>query len=257
MQTVEERFLDGRYKKLLLVAHPDDEAISASFFLQRQRNAYVAFATNGGFTTPERLQQLGLTHLSNYASTRTQEALDALRFVAPIEKHFLGFPDGALAFHLAELYIQLAIVVKEFRPEFILTHALERHHADHDACSFVAARLGQASKIPVWEMPLYHMNQQGRIVSQEFRDSGVTSTCLLVEPTAAETAIKGKMLASHRTQATLNVFEDLGVNPSKSERFRVQPMYDYHSPQNTLPIVAIKFREFDTSRSVSEIKLEK
>ena len=57
MDVSEPRFLDGRYKKLVFVAHPDDESIAASFFLQRQKNAYVVFCTNGGYTTPERLRR--------------------------------------------------------------------------------------------------------------------------------------------------------------------------------------------------------
>jgi hypothetical protein len=47
----EERFLDGSGKKLQLVAHTDDESIAASFFLQRQKNTYVVFATSGDHAT--------------------------------------------------------------------------------------------------------------------------------------------------------------------------------------------------------------
>jgi LmbE family N-acetylglucosaminyl deacetylase len=101
-----------------LVAHPDDESISASFFLQRQKNVYVAFATSGGYTTDDRLQKLGLANLSVYASAREGEALQALREVAPVERRFLRFPDGILHRRLDECFTSLCDIKGKRLPVF-------------------------------------------------------------------------------------------------------------------------------------------
>jgi N-acetylglucosamine malate deacetylase 2 len=237
----ESRFLDSRYKKLVFVAHPDDESIAASFYLQRQKNAYVVFCTNGGHTTPERLRQTGLTTLNEYAGARTSEALNALKLVPPVAgREFLGCPDGKVHLHLKKCFELLQQIAKAFKPEFILTHAFEGGHRDHDSCSFLSSQLGHESMAQVWEMPLYHY-KNGAVIAQRFRDDGNVTQ---LTPTPVEIEGKRKMLECHRTQAGLRVFKDLGIDINAPERFRPQPNYDFLGARSEFPELTTEFLNF-------------
>ncbi len=241
----EERFLGGSGTKLLLLAHPDDESIAASFFLQRQSNAYVVFATSGDYATPEKLKQLGLLHSYQYAVERKQEALNALGCLQRLAgRHFLQFPDSQLHLCLPEFFRALSNIVMDFKPELVLTHALEAQHIDHDSCSFVASRIRARLGIPIWEMPLYH-SRGGNIVAQQFREGTSISTVEVI-PSSLEIEVKKRMLGCHRTQVTLGVFRELGIDAARPERFRPQRAYDYLDLDATLPAM---------TRSISKLEI--
>lgn len=249
-QSEAQRLLDGHYKTLVFAAHPDDESIGASFFLQRQQNAYVAFATSGGYTFPDRLHRLGLASLSDYASKRENEAYDALNLVPESTRYFLRFPDGGLQQHLAECFKSLTEAVDEHQPEFVLTHAFEGGHADHDCCSFLVSRLRARREIRAWEMPIYHRIGT-RTISQVFRD-GTEIDLATATPSDAEITVKRAMLECHRTQVTLNVFNELGVDATRPELYRPQPEYDYYDSSMASSDMAKCFAAFD--RELADLK---
>lgn len=244
--TDSERLLDGHYKTLLLVAHPDDESISSSFFLQRQQHSYVAFATSGGYTTPDRLNRVHLPSLSAYASKREEEALNALRLVPGTEgREFFRLPDSRLHQHLAEFFKMLSDAVQRHKSDFLLTHALEGGHSDHDCCSFMASRIRERFNVNVWEMPTYH-RQGFRILSQEFRE-GTDDTTVVATPSEMERTTKRAMLECHNTQATLNVFGELGIDVAAPELYRLQRAYDYQDKTVVSPELAASFAAFDAT----------
>ena len=108
--------------------------------------------------------------------------------------------------------------------------------------SFLGSQLEREGMAKVWEMPLYHYEENGAIVAQRFKkdDRDVT----LLAPTPVEVETKRKMLECHRTQAGLGVFEDLGINFNAPERFRPQPRYDFSASHSEFPEFTKEFRTF-------------
>ena len=241
-----ERLLDGHYKTLVFVAHPDDESIASSFFLQRQRHSYVAFATSGGYTTPDRLHRVNLPSLSAYASKREEEALNALRLVPePQGREFFRLSDFRLHHNLGECFEMLSDAAQRHKPDFLLTHAFEGGHGDHDCCSFIASRIRRRLGVNVWEMPTYH--REGlRVVSQAFRE-GIDDTTVVATPSQSERDVKKAMLECHRTQTTLDVFGELGIDVAAPELYRPQREHDYQDKAVVSPALAASFEAFDAT----------
>jgi N-acetylglucosamine malate deacetylase 2 len=204
-------------RTLLLAAHPDDEAVGAGALLQRMEEAYVVFCTDGGPKDSYFWKQYGSRE--KYVQIRHAEAESAANIAGIKRIEFLDFRDQELFKNLYPALSALERLILELRPNALLTHAYEGGHPDHDSCAFLAYVLGVRHKLPVWEMPLYHRNQQG-ICGQEFlRSQGST----LIRPTTEELEKKRDMVNAHRSQ-NLQSF-DLTV-----ERFRPQPSYDFRNP---------------------------
>jgi N-acetylglucosamine malate deacetylase 2 len=156
---------------LALVAHPDDEVIACGALLQRMQRAVVVFATDGAPRSEGFWKKYGSREA--YAEVRRQEARHALRSVGASAVFLSDFvPDGIAdqeLFHTLPLAITtLEKMIAKARPECILTLAYEGGHPDHDAACFMASVIGRRARIPVWESPLYHRNEQGVCVLQAF-----------------------------------------------------------------------------------------
>src|SRR5215204_158217 len=81
-------------KTLILVAHPDDEAIGCGALLQRIKQPLVVFATTGVPQDPYFWQPHGSQ--AQYAAVRHKEAVAALAEVGVTHCGFLGFEDQRL-----------------------------------------------------------------------------------------------------------------------------------------------------------------
>ena len=211
-------------RTLFIVAHPDDESISCGGLLQHMSEPCVVFCTDGAPEDEHFWRRYGSREA--YAAVRENEARAALTSVGVKEVEFLArqtaipLVDQGLYKSLAAAFTALASIIERRRPECLLTLAYEGGHPDHDAVSFLAAQLGRAFSIPVWETPLYHRSTDGSGVYQRFveeRDEVVQHAVV-----GSELEAKMRMLACYKSQ-----FDALPSFHPELERFRPQSQYDY------------------------------
>lgn len=212
---------------LVLVAHQDDET-ACSVLLQRARQAWVVFATDGAPASEFFWRGYGTR--DQYAAARYAEAVQSLGVIGIPEAIFLQDPANHAPFHDQELYRSLtsAITALEdlagrLKPDALVTPAYEGGHPDHDACSFLANVIADNLSIPVWEMPLYHRSPDGALVHQEFRIP--VGGEILLRPSQSELLLRDQMLSKYISQPDASKFVSALV-----ERFRPQPGYDYSRP---------------------------
>ena len=209
-------------RTLVLVAHPDDEAVGCGALLQRMREPEVVFLTDGA---PEDAYFWGrFGSRAHYACIREHEARLALGALKVSKVEFLrGVTDQRLHLHLEDAFLFLTELIKRTRPEALLTLAYEGGHPDHDACSYLAHHLGARFSLPVWEMPLYFRDPAGFEAQTEFLQPGEVE--ITIEPTPEELARKRTMLAAYVSQG-----ETLQHFSRAAEKFRPQVAYDYSRP---------------------------
>ena len=81
-------------RTLVVVAHPDDEAVACAALLQRVREPYVLFCTDGGPLDPWFWNRYGSREA--YSLLRQKEAREALDQVGVTEVEFLKTRLGEL-----------------------------------------------------------------------------------------------------------------------------------------------------------------
>jgi len=208
---------DNLGKILLFVAHPDDETIGCSGLLQRASSALIVFAVDGA--PPHYGFEKKYGSLQQYSDIRFLEASHALRALPHCSFRRLARQNGAhfvdqhLFEQLPEALTSLNQFVCRFSPDFIVTHAYEGGHIDHDACHVLAAYIARAHSLMVMEFPSYWKAEDGRDIFQEFRDS--RNDDVILRLSEHEIQVKRQMLASYRTQQALTPVFHL-----HSERFR-------------------------------------
>jgi LmbE family N-acetylglucosaminyl deacetylase len=214
-------------RTLVVVAHPDDEAIGCGVLLQRMRDPLVVFATDGAPRQAKWWQKYGSREA--YAELRRQEACQALGEIGASAPEFLGdddcqcFADQQLFQRLPEAVAALTRLVERFRPQALLTHTYEGGHPDHDTCCFVATQVAARSGLPAWEMPLYRRDPEGNVVQQQFiHEQGGEVT---IEGSIAEQQRKQRMLQAYRSQEEITSAFDTSL-----ERLRPLHHYDFSRP---------------------------
>jgi LmbE family N-acetylglucosaminyl deacetylase len=210
-------------RTLVLVAHPDDEAVGCGALLQRIRDPIVVFGTDGApqsgfFWTAYGSRQ-------KYAEVRAREAQSALNLIGVTRFHFLcedsPIADQELFLQVPRAFGGLASLIETEHPQSILSLAYEGGHPDHDACSFLASLTGRQYKLPVWEMPLYRL-ADGKIHYQSFIDS---TGEIKLTPSASELIKKKAMFDSYASQSHV-----LSEFCAEAEYFRPMPEYDFSRP---------------------------
>jgi LmbE family N-acetylglucosaminyl deacetylase len=168
-----------------------------------------------------------------YAGFRRQEAIAALKLagIPAYRSLCLGAVDQDAVFELPRLIEDFCIVLNWFRPEFVITHAYEGGHPDHDCAALVAgvaAGLHQSSgAVELFEIPLYHA-RAGECTKGEFLpESGSieNSAELRLLLTLEEHARKQAMIACYPSQRRV-----LQGFPLETERLRPAPVYDFAMP---------------------------
>jgi N-acetylglucosamine malate deacetylase 2 len=216
-------------RTLVLIAHPDDEAVGCGALLQRMEKPIVVFATDGA----PRDDYFWKVHGSRlrYARLRQEEARAGLAEVGVSEIVWLQdiagdfdlFIDQELHHSIPQAISQLRALIARYRPNALLTLAYEGGHPDHDTCNFLISLLAAQHSLPAWEMPLYFRAQPGERAFQQFMETNGTEITL--EPTAEEIEAKRRLLAAYGSQSHF-----LTSFAEAVEQFRPLPAYDYTRP---------------------------
>ncbi|MGE5431493.1 MAG: PIG-L deacetylase family protein [Syntrophomonadaceae bacterium] len=218
-------------KTLIIAAHPDDEVIGASSRLPLLKDPYIAHTTDGAPRNLLDARAAGFDTSSSYAGARRQELLNALEIAGiPANRCLeLGFKDQESSFNLISLSERLETLLRELRPDIILTHAYEGGHPDHDSTAFAvhmaaSSIYGKGFVPPILiEFTSYH-DIHGEIRTSEFLSGMDARTCTILL-SEQERAAKKRMLDCFLTQKNV-----LSVFNIEKEAFRFSPFYDFTKP---------------------------
>ena len=210
-------------RTLVIVAHPDDEAVTCAALMQRMREPYVLFCTDAAPLDPYFWSRHGSRQA--YSLLRQEEARRALGHVGA-KVGFLKTRSGDLITdqqlfrQLPESIAALLEVVSRLRPDALLTLAYEGGHPDHDSCNFMTSLVARERSLPAWEMPVDHLFHSRQ---REFQMPAQPS--VLLHPTADEIARKRQALEEYASQGNFLV-----RFASVDESFRPLADYDYARP---------------------------
>jgi N-acetylglucosamine malate deacetylase 2 len=239
-------------RTMVLVAHPDDEAVGCGGLLQRVAEPVVVFCTDGAPRDEFFWRKYGAR--LRYARHREDEARRAMAIAGVNEMIFLAanppsrvgasgqasgelganrlddelFVDQELCRAIPEAVSVLSTLIQRYRPEALLTMAYEGGHPDHDTCSFITPVLARDHGLPAWEFPLYHRDEREKGVFQQFiprQGRSVDDSGIELKLTASEVECKREMLAAYESQGAF-----LAEFSAPTERFRRQATYDYSRP---------------------------
>src|SRR4051812_38287342 len=120
--------------KVIVAAHPDDEVIGMGAQLPHLGEAVFVHITDGAPRDMMDARQHGFDSWEEYAAQRRNELLEALR-VAGIPdncSHHLGIADQEASINLSLITLKLYELLRELRPQYVITHPYEGGHPDHD-----------------------------------------------------------------------------------------------------------------------------
>lgn len=223
---------------LLVVAHPDDEALGAGALLTRLTNVSIVIVTDGAPADGTAARAAGFDGNDAYRRAREVETADALASIgrSEIPVYRLGFSDQQAVAHIPRIVPRLMEIMRAGKFRYVVTHPYEGGHPDHDAtalgvhaASFLLREEKLDAPLPV-EMTSYHLNG-GRMVYGGFLadpGAGAAETFTL---NAQEQDRKQRMLQCYRTQ-----YRTLTEFPLDAERFRIAPLYDFLKPPHSGPL---------------------
>ena len=211
---------------LVIVAHPDDEAIGAGGLLAGLPDAVVAHVTDGAPRDVRYAQSRGFQTREEYARARRREVVNALAHVGitPDRCRDFGYVDGEASMQLLELVFDVADLMDEVRPDVVLTHPYEGGHSDHDATAFavhLACGILRRDNVPtplVLELTSYHNFSGTRRVFNFLPFIGAEERT--IQLTDAEKGLKKRMYQEFASQRQV-----LERFPIDLERFRPAPRY--------------------------------
>lgn len=211
---------------LVVVAHPDDEAIGAGGLLAGLRDVVVAHVTDGAPRDERYAQSRGFLTREEYARARRREVANALAHVGitPDRIRGLGYVDGEASQQMIELVFDVADLIEEVGPDIVLTHPYEGGHSDHDATAFAVhlacgiLRRDKAAAPIVLELTSYHNFSGTRRVFDFLPFIGTEQRTIRL--TSEEKVVKSRMYEEFASQR-----EVLRRFPINIERFRPAPRY--------------------------------
>lgn len=223
---------DGLIKKVVVVvAHPDDEAIGAGAAMRGLPGVTIVHVTDGAPSDPEYAKSRGFESRGDYARARRAEVTAALSVIGigPDQIRGLGIVDGEASWQLVELSRRMMDLFEELKPDVVITHPYEGGHSDHDSTAFavhlaagVLRREGVAAPLLI-ELTSYH-NYKGRRRLFDFLPFRGT-TVKTVRLTSEQQEIKRQMFDQFTSQRDL-----LRTFPVEVERFRQAPRYLFTVP---------------------------
>jgi LmbE family N-acetylglucosaminyl deacetylase len=211
----------------LVVAHPDDETLGVGARMACLRQWILIHLTDGMPGTPSDRDANG-SALRSLAAQRMREMAAALDVLGanPQRRIAYGHPDQESILHLPEIVTALRQDLDGVA--FVLTHAYEHGHPDHDtaalavhlACTSPAVRRKRATVI---EFPSYHLGAHGARFGAFWRDPERREWIATLG--VRERARKAKALECFCSQRDM-----LRNFPVDGERFRRAPGYDFSAP---------------------------
>lgn len=218
-------------RTVLIVAHPDDEAIGAGALLADLPHAVVVHVTDGAPRHDRAARKRGFVNRDAYAEARRNEVVAALRLVGVPEERIrcLGFVDGEATLRLVELCHDVIDLMLDLEPEIVLTHPYEGGHTDHDATAFavhlacgILRREGVQAPV-VLELTSYHQRKGKRVRNQFLARPNVP--VVSVDLHAEAQLLKVRMFEEFASQR-----DCLSEFPVHVERFRIAPRYVFTAP---------------------------
>ena len=207
-------------RTVLLVAHPDDEMIAAAGTLARFTALRLIHVADG---PPHHLHSAAGQQVSATRHAEVAAALQAAE-ASPVSQSWYGCADGSVVDALEALVGRLIVDLGD--AAFVITHAYEGGHIDHDACAFAVhracaemARRGQVPPVII-EFAGYH-SRRGTVRAGEFwSDPHCPPATIALQPDAIQRRVSA--FACHRSQeGNLHFFS------VTHESFRVAPVYDF------------------------------
>jgi LmbE family N-acetylglucosaminyl deacetylase len=245
----------------VIVAHPDDEVIGLGAQLPRLQNALFVQVTNGGPLNGRDAREHGFRSVADYVAARQREWQLALSTAGldNVRKFELACPDQEAAYRLASLSRSIRDILRETRPEVVVTHPYEGGHPDHDATAFAVhaacALLGQSAP-PLIEAASYHGSTSGIETGCFLPAEGVQAVTIQLTPEQRE--LKQRLMSCFATQRQV-----LDQFRTDVECFRPAPRYDFSEPPHPGPLFyerfdwglsAARFRELATA-ALDELEL--
>jgi LmbE family N-acetylglucosaminyl deacetylase len=210
----------------VIVAHPDDETLGLGARLDKLRDCRLIHLSDGAPRDMRDATRAGFSERSAYAQARRQELNAALRVLGarPRSLRAYGCADQEVSAHLLSLTQQFSDDLGDV--SFVITHAYEYGHPDHDAAAFCvhaacALRRRRCLHVPqILEFAGYHLRHDEEVFGQFWSDPRQ------IEYTAnlgrAESERKRRALACFRSQREF--LTNFGL---ERERFRTAPAYDF------------------------------
>ncbi|HET9729197.1 MAG TPA: PIG-L family deacetylase, partial [Acidimicrobiia bacterium] len=199
--------------------------------LSRLRFLDVVCVTDGAPHDMRDAAANGFASRDEYARARAGERERALAIahILPAQIHDIGCIDQEASFGLSEITRHITNLLRQTRPEIVLTHPYEGGHPDHDATAFAVhhavKQLAAAhdSAPTIVEFASYH-----------WHDGAMRTGCFLPDPRlrvrtlslgSDERELKTAMFACYGTQQDV-----LAQFSTDVERFRLAPAYDFTAP---------------------------
>lgn len=247
---------------LVVAAHPDDETIGCGGLLlglSGRARAYVVHVTDGAPRDRRFVPQGVEASREGYASIRRAEVIKALSLAAIGKERLysLGAIDQEASFELVRLVRALAELLLEIRPDFVVSHAYEGGHPDHDAASFVthgafASAAPRLLRAVLVEMSSYH-GEPGHLVTGRFLQRGDSQPPIDTRSAIeALTSLRGEdhdgieirfslsPRLSEKKRSMLRCFETqrdiLAPFGIESEMLRRAPRHDFSRPPHAGPL---------------------
>jgi LmbE family N-acetylglucosaminyl deacetylase len=216
---------------VVFAAHPDDETVGAAAVLMRFPLTVIIFLTDGAPRDVALRSPDATGSRSEYMHLRSKEAAAALQIagVGWNRVNWCGIVDQEAIFEVMPQALHLARVLREIRPDVVITHPYEGGHPDHDAAALIvrlASELLLRASFPVpdaVEMTSYHA-RDGMLITGQFLAS-TSDASQVIELNASEIDRKKSMIDSYRSQ--WRVLQSFGVD---SEMLRTAPRYDFSRP---------------------------
>lgn len=224
-------------RDLVIVAHPDDEALGLSGHLVGS-DAHVLFVTDG--TPDPRIDPTPYEHRpysDEYRAMRRAEAQRSLAIAGISSYGFLDLPCQEVSSHLDDLVFMIRDEIERIRPERVITHDYEGGNLDHD---LVSIAVHATSSAPVWRFPLYHLEASGIVHAKPVRvEAGIP----IAVPAQRAAMIDAYASQAHETRWFTQVNEEW-LLPTRLQDFtlRVPIQYERRHP-GAYTAIALPFSE--------------